>query len=114
MTNVTALEVRTRAERTADHERLGAALASVEQCYADARRLVFDVPLGLPATRPLTFLQRQSLARLQAAEEWLREIREQSLRTGPLPTASWAHPPGCPGLRVLRGPHDSGDRGASG
>lgn len=75
-----ALNVTTAAERTADHDRLRAALDAAEECYGAARLLVFDASLERQATNQLTFLQRQSLRQLQAAEDWLRQVREQSWR----------------------------------
>jgi hypothetical protein len=82
MTLVTAPEATPAAERAACHARLHAAQASVDDCYAMARRLVYDVAaLDERADWQLSFEQRQALRQLKIAEEWLAQVREASLRT---------------------------------
>jgi hypothetical protein len=81
MTFVTACEGSPAAQRAACHERLHAAQAALDDCYAAARRLVYDVTeADARADWQLSFTQRQALRQLKTAEEWVAQVRAASLR----------------------------------
>lgn len=81
MTLVTACQSTPATQRAAAHERLHAAQGAVDECYAAARRLVYDVtPADGRADWQLSFMQRQALRRMKIAEEWLAQVRAASLR----------------------------------